>query len=139
MAALKTQLLLPHQARPLADILLRFISSNRAGPHGSSVLPVTLLAVIEQVATRLLALCCVRIFCVAEARADVVAAGAAGGARGCGGGRRLCGCGGLGGGHGATVGRVGGFGVGDDDDDDDDDDAAAESKNQKGLRKRLGT
>ena len=53
MAALKTQLLLPHQARPLADILLKFISSNRAGPHGSSVLPVTLLAVLEQVATGL--------------------------------------------------------------------------------------
>jgi hypothetical protein len=49
MAALKTQLLLPHQARPLADILLKFISTNKAGPHGTSVLPVTLLAVIEQV------------------------------------------------------------------------------------------
>jgi hypothetical protein len=49
MAALQTQLLLPHQARPLADILLKFISTSRAGPHGASVLPVTLLAVIEQV------------------------------------------------------------------------------------------
>ncbi len=51
MAALRTQLLLPHHARPLADILLKFISTNRAGPHGTSVLPVTLLAVIEQVQT----------------------------------------------------------------------------------------
>ena len=56
MAALQTQLLLPHQARPLADILLKFISTNRAGPHGTSVLPVTLLAVIEQVRTTLM--CC---------------------------------------------------------------------------------
>lgn len=49
MATLQTQLLLPHQARPLADILLKFISKSKAGPHGASVLPVTLTAVIEQV------------------------------------------------------------------------------------------
>jgi hypothetical protein len=57
MASLKTELLLPHQARPLADILLKFISTSRAGPHGSSVLPVTLLAVIEQVQLSSLAMC----------------------------------------------------------------------------------
>jgi hypothetical protein len=63
MAALKTQLLLPHHARPLADILLKFISTHRAGPHGSSVLPVTLLAVIEQVAIALLARYVPRVCC----------------------------------------------------------------------------
>ena len=62
MAALRTQLLLPHHARPLADILLKFISTNRAGPHGTSVLPVTLLAVIEQVQTARLS-CLPLVFC----------------------------------------------------------------------------
>ena len=81
MAALQTQLLLPHQARPLADILLKYISTSRAGPHGTSVLPVTLLAVIEQVREALV-LRARRFSCRAEAAcvcvADSVAAGAAG-------------------------------------------------------------